>query len=241
MGEEPWRVHTVGFPAIDLIAEGRYAKADALRAAYGLDPARPIVLFTQHSVTTEFDAADAQVRPSLAALERLSAEGVQVIVTYPNNDAGGRRIITELESFAARGLPGIQFHRSLGRHNYHGVLALALDPAARVACVGNSSSGIKETPALLCPTVNIGSRQDGRLRGGNVIDATYDTDAIYTAVRRCFDDTQFRALCRTSPNPYWMGDAGKKIADALAAVKLDARLLRKGMTLKGEARDGWFR
>lgn len=241
MGEEPWRVYTVGFPAIDLIEEGRYAKPDELRAAYGINPRQSLVVFTQHSVTTEFDEAAAQVRPSLIALRRLAQEGVQIIATYPNNDAGGRRIVAELERFAGEGVRNVQLRRSLGRYNYHGILALARGESATVACVGNSSSGIKETPAFLCPAVNIGSRQEGRLRGENVIDAPYDATAIYDAVRRCLHDEAFRQCCRTVPNPYWMGDAGRKIADTLSTVPLDGRLLRKGMTLRGEARDGWFR
>jgi UDP-N-acetylglucosamine 2-epimerase (non-hydrolysing)/GDP/UDP-N,N'-diacetylbacillosamine 2-epimerase (hydrolysing) len=241
MGEEGWRVHTVGFPAIDLIAEGNFASPTELAAAYGLDPARPIVLFTQHSVTTEFDRAAEQVRPALAALERLAREGVQVIATYPNNDAGGRRIIAELEALEAKRLPNILVRRSLGRRNYHGILALARDPAARIACVGNSSSGVKETPAFGCPTVNIGSRQEGRLRAENVIDAGYDADEIYRAVRRCLDDAEFRAACARCENPYGMGNAGAKIAEVLSTVPLDGRLLRKRMMLRGEARDGWFR
>jgi UDP-hydrolysing UDP-N-acetyl-D-glucosamine 2-epimerase len=241
LGEEPWRVHTVGFPAIDLIAEGRYAQVDEVRERLRLDLDRAIVLFTQHSVTTEFDHAREQVRPSLDALTRLAAEGVQVIATYPNNDAGGRQIIEELEAFALRNLPNIQLHRSLGRHLYHGVLALANDAARRVACVGNSSSGIKETPAFTCPTVNIGSRQDGRLRGANVIDVAYDAAAIVDAVHRCLCDGAFRQTCRSSENPYYLGNAGPKIADVLATVPIDQHLLRKRMTLRGEAENGWFR
>jgi UDP-N-acetylglucosamine 2-epimerase (non-hydrolysing)/GDP/UDP-N,N'-diacetylbacillosamine 2-epimerase (hydrolysing) len=241
LGEEPWRVHTVGFPAIDLIAEGRYAQADEVREKLALDLDRPIVLFTQHSVTTEFDRAREQVRPSLDALERLAGEGIQVIATYPNNDAGGRSIIDELETFASRNVANIQLHRSLGRHVYHGVLALAKNPASRVACVGNSSSGIKETPAFTCPTVNIGSRQDGRLRGSNVIDVAYDADNIVDAVHRCLCDATFRNTCRASENPYYLGNAGPKIADVLATVPIDQRLLRKRMTLRGEVRNGWFR
>lgn len=241
MGEEPWRVHTVGFPAIDLIAAGRYAKPDELRDAYGLDPARPAVVFTQHSVTTEFDQAAEQIRPSLAALKRLADEGVQIVATYPNNDAGGRRIVDELERFAVDAGPNVQLYRSLGRNNYHGLLALALDPERRVACVGNSSSGIKETPAFFCPTVNIGSRQEGRLRGENVIDAPYDAGAVYRATIDCLYDEAFRQRCRAAANPYGVGDAGKKIANILSTVELDARLLRKRMTLRGEVQDGWFR
>lgn len=241
MGEEPWRVHTVGFPAIDLISEGRYAKPDEVREQLGLDLERAVILFTQHSVTTEFDCAVEQLQPSLAAIESLAAQGVQCILTYPNNDAGGRQIIEQLEAFRARGIINTQVHRSLGRHMYHGVLALAQNPAIQVACVGNSSSGLKETPAFHCPTVNIGSRQEGRLRGKNVIDAAYSTEAIVGAVECCLFDEGFRAVCRVAENPYWLGDAGPKIANVLATVELGQGLIRKRMTLKGETKDGWFR
>lgn len=241
MGEEPWRVHTVGFPAIDLIAEGRFANAAEVIERLGLDLSRPVVLFTQHSVTTECDQAAAQVTPALEAIERMAGEGIQTILTYPNNDAGGRAIIECLEAFRERGIPGAQVHRSLGRHLYHGVLALARDPSKRVACVGNSSSGLKETPAFSCPAVNIGSRQEGRLRGENVIDADYSAEAIIAAAKRCLFDEDFRGRCRDAENPYWLGDAGPKIAAVLATTPLDQRLIRKRMTLKGEVRDGWFR
>jgi UDP-hydrolysing UDP-N-acetyl-D-glucosamine 2-epimerase len=239
MGEEPWRVHTAGFPAIDLIQAGNFATPDEVRQRLGLDLARPIVLFTQHSVTTEFDQAAEQLRASLKALRQLAADGVQVVATYPNNDAGGRRIIAELETL--RDVANVQLHRSLGRWLYHGVIGLARDPATHIACVGNSSSGIKETPAFFCPTVNIGSRQQGRLRADNVIDTEYRADAIEAAIRRCLNDDAFRAHCRAVENPYGLGDAGKKIAEVLATVALDGRLLRKGMTLVGESKGGWYR
>lgn len=241
MGEESWRVHTVGFPAIDLISEGRFASANEVAEKLGLDMSRPVMLFTQHSVSTEFSQSAEQLAPALVAIEHLAAEGVQTILTYPNNDAGGQAIIEQLEAFGAANIPGTQVRRSLGRHLYHGVLALARDASLRVACVGNSSSGLKETPAFGCPTVNIGSRQEGRLRGENVLDADYDTDSISAAMRRCLYDEDFRTLCCRAENPYWLGNAGPKIAEVLATVPLDQRIIRKRMTLKGEMRDGWFR
>lgn len=241
MGEERWRVHTVGFPAIDLISEGRYATPQEVSEKLHLDLARPVVLFTQHSVTTEFERAEEQVRPSLAAMKALAAKGIQIVITYPNNDAGGRAIIAVLASLEGESIRGIAIHRSLGRHLYHGVLALANDPQNGIVCVGNSSSGIKETPAFGCPTVNIGSRQDGRMRGDNVIDAGYDVQEIVTAVTRCLKDEPFRTTCRTADNPYYLGDAGRKIASVLASVPLNQTLLRKAMTLKGETLDGWYR
>lgn len=241
MGEEPWRVRTVGFPAIDLIREGRFASPPEIIEKLGLNLVSPIVLFTQHSVTTEVEQAHAQLAPSIEAMRRLAAEGVQVVMTYPNNDAGGRVIIAGLTALDKENVEGIKVYRSLGRHLYHGILALARDPAVRVVCVGNSSSGIKETPAFGCPTVNIGSRQSGRLRAGNVIDAGYDASEIVASVRRCLSDGIFRDTARVSPNPYYLGGAGIKVADTLATVPLDQALLRKLLTLKGEVHDGWYR
>lgn len=242
MGEEPWRVHTVGFVDLDLIELGRLTKPLDLAMRYELDLAKPIVIFTQHSVTIEVDAAADQVRPSISALEQLARSGIQIVVTYPNNDAGGRAIIAELEAWCRRGLPGgVQMHPSLGQPNYHGLLALAGDPRYRVVCVGNSSSGIKETPAFRCPAVNIGSRQDGRLRANNVIDTSYDTGEIIAAVGKALNDEQFRNVCRNVINPYGSGNVGKKIADALLKVELGPTLLKKKMCLRGEAHDGWYR
>lgn len=230
MGEEPWRVRTVGLPSLDLIAAGEYAGPEEIRRDLSLCPNRPVVLFCQHSVTTEFGQAGEQVRPSLAALTRLAEEGVQVIITYPNNDAGGRRIMAELQAHFGETPPrNIQIHKSLGRYRFHGVLSL-IGQAGRGACVGNSSALIKETPAFGCPAVNIGARQQGRLRGENVLDVGYDATAIYEAVRRCITDDQFRQQCAAGANPYGAGNAGPSIAEALATIPLDARLLQKRMT-----------
>jgi UDP-N-acetylglucosamine 2-epimerase (non-hydrolysing)/GDP/UDP-N,N'-diacetylbacillosamine 2-epimerase (hydrolysing) len=240
MGEEPWRVHTVGFPAIDLIEDGKFASPQEIRDTLKLDLQKSVVLFTQHSVTTEVDSASDQTAPSIAALRALADDGVQIVMTYPNNDAGGAAITRLLERAAAAD-PRLTLRRSLGRHLYHGVLALARHPGARVVCAGNSSSGIKETPAFGCPAVNIGSRQDGRLRGDNVLDTGYDTTMIAAALRRALFDDGFRRQAQNGVNPYWRGGAGKRVADVLATVPFDQKLLRKQMTLRGEMRDGWFR
>ena len=75
----------------------------------------------------------------------------------------------------------------------------------------------------------------------NVVDAGYDKQEISAAARRCLFDEDFRQACKKVENPYWLGDAGPKIAKVLAEVALDQNLIRKKMTLKGEMRDGWFR
>ena len=112
-----------------------------------------------------------------------------------------------------------------------------------MACVGNSSSGIKETPAFKCPTVNIGSRQQGRLRARNVIDSNYDKEEILIATKKCFEDMEFIDTCNNVINPYGIGDAGKKIADILSATDFtQQKILRKEMTIQGMVNsEGWFK
>lgn len=229
LGEEPWRIYNVGFPAIDLIVAGEFTLPSELKEKYGLTSDKPIIIFTQHSVTTEYKKAAEQVKPSLEALRILAREGCQVVITYPNNDAGGRRIIKEIENLKEEKLENVQVHQSLGRYDYHGILNLCGRKGTGV-CVGNSSSGIKETPALGCPVVNIGPRQNGRLRADNVIDVDYDKDLILDATRKALCDEVFRKKCHECKNPYGAGNAGEKISDVLATIDINLKLLQKKIT-----------
>ena len=241
MGEESWRVHTAGFPAIDLINEGNFAKPLEIEEMLKIDVNKPIVLFTQHSVTTEFDKACEQVSVSLLAIKELVNKGIQCIITYPNNDAGGKQIIQKINELENECQKNLTIRKSLGRYLYHGILALARDKSLNILCIGNSSSGIKETPAFGCPTINIGSRQNGRLRANNVLDVDYDEKAIINAVEKCFSDDSFRHQCFNCENPYYVGGAGKKISKVLSSVELGQKLIRKKMTLLGENNSGWYR
>ncbi|MEW9797567.1 UDP-N-acetylglucosamine 2-epimerase [Alteromonas sp. CYL-A6] len=227
LGEEPWRVFNVGLPSIDAIVQGKLAAEHEIETRWPVDLSRPIVVFTQHSVTTQFDKAEEQILASLGALTRLLENGVQLFLTYPNNDAGGKRIIQALTDFASQHTKDVYLTPSMGSYYYHGMLALARDPQRRVACVGNSSSGIKETPIFGCPTVNIGSRQDGRLRAENLIDVGYDKQAILAAVQTCLFDDAFRQRCFSAHNPYGDGTAARQIVDVLCSVALDNALIAK--------------
>jgi len=229
LGEEPWRIRNVGLPSIDLIVAGHFATPTELCEKYGIIPDKPTVIFTQHSVTTQFEKADEQVKSSLEAMRILAEEDCQVIITYPNNDAGGQRIIKEIEKLKQEKIKNIQIHKSLGHYDYHGLLNLC-GRIGKGVCVGNSSSGIKETPVLGCPAVNIGPRQKSRLRADNVIDVGYNRDEIVDAVRKALYDGKFRKRCRSCKNPYGAGNAGEKIANTLATIDINLKLLRKKMT-----------
>jgi len=229
LGEEPWRVFNVGLPSLDLIREGLYAQPKELIAEFGFDLSRPIVLFCQHSVATEQELAGAQIRPSLQALAELASAGFQIVITYPNDDAGGRTILEELRRFHRERPHADHLVASLGRRRFHGMLNL-MGRVGRGVLAGNSSAGIKETPAFGCPAVNIGSRQHGRLRANNVADAPYDTDAILGAIRRALEDVDYRKSCRGCENPYGDGTAGTRIAEILATTPLGLELVQKKMT-----------
>ena len=241
MGEEDWRVVNVGFPGLDGLALNDLDSEESVLDYLNFTSDSPIVLFTQHSITTEPHMASYQVKETLIAIEQLLLDGVQVVATYPNNDWGGDDIVRELLEFESKGHVNFRLIPSLGRRRYHGVLNLALKENYKVACIGNSSSGLKETPAFKCPTVNIGDRQKGRLSGENVIHCTNQADLIYKSVQTCLHDQNYRQLCLDVTNPYGVGNAGKKMHDYLRDIPLGDELLKKKMTLSGQQNDGWFK
>jgi len=219
LGEEEWRVVFAGLPTLDTIRRNELTPPEETCREFALDRARPILVFTQHPVSTEPDKARAQV---VESLEALKAVGAQTVITYPNSDPGSQAIIDAFGAYEA--VPHFQFHKSLGRRRYLGLLNVAW------AVVGNSSSGIKETPSFGIPCVNVGTRQLGRLRAENVIDAGYDRDAIARAVSAALHDEETRTRARKCSKPYGEGRCGEIVAARLAEVPLGERLLRKRMT-----------
>ena len=232
MGEEGWRVHETGFPPVDLIQARQFAEPQEVITALGLDhrEALPIVLFTQHPISTSPGTAKAEIDASMTALARAEKElGAQIVLTHPNGDIGSDVIVAALEEFAETH-PDARLRKSLGRHLYHGLLNLC--GMTRGVCVGNSSSGLKETPAFHCPAVDIGPRQNGRLRALNVLHVACEAEAIFSAIEKCVTDDDFRAAVRSAENPYGRGDAGPAIARILAEADLsDPKLVQKQTVL----------
>ncbi len=229
LGEEKWRIFNVGFSVVDLIRQGEYASPQEISRKFGIALDKPVILFSQHSVTTEVEDTLSQIKPSINALRYFAKKGIQVIATYPNNDAGGRRIIAELEKMRKQHTAGFKIYPHLGRYDYHGFLNVC-GKIGRGVCVGNSSSGIKETPAFGCPFVNIGTRQKGRLRSTNVIDTDYNYKQIIAVIEKSLFDEKFRQKCKKCKNPYGKGQAGKQIADIIARIPINKKLIQKRIT-----------
>ena len=230
LGEEKWRVHLAGYPAIDLIKKNEYSKISNLKKEFNINFKRPLIIFTQHPISNNFNEVDNQLLSSLNAIQKfVDAYEAHCIITFPNNDAGGNIIVDSIEKFAL-GKSNITLVKSLGRKRYWGFLNLAKNQNYNIVCMGNSSSGIKETPAFCCPTINIGSRQDGRMQGKNVINCPYDEDKIFKALEKTIFDKKFREICKHAKNPYGIGNAANKIAKILSSLNLDKKILTKRMS-----------
>ena len=228
LGEEKWRVFNVGFAAIDLFKKNTYASSNEIIKKFKIDINKPIILFTQHPITTNYTESEKEISPSLKALNKIAKLNYNIIITYPNNDIGSLKIINKIKKIKNR---KIKVYNSIGSFYYHGILNLNKLKIQKVVCVGNSSSGIKETPYFKCPTVNIGTRQDGRLRANNVIDVNYNANEIYMAIIRSINDVSFQNKINKTHNPYDGGNTGKNIANILKKLNFNIKkILNKQMT-----------
>ena len=215
MGEEPWRVVVSGAPAIDNLLERPPLPREELAERLGSLDGRTL-LVTYHPVTLEFDQTEEQVEELLAALDTADAE---VVVTYPNVDMSGRFLVERFERWA-QGREGARFVANLGSQAYLSLMRYA------AAMIGNSSSGIIEAASFELPVVNIGTRQQGRLRPPNVIDVGYDRGEIEAALRRALSE-EFRASLNGLQNPYGDGRAAERIVAKLKEVELGQTLIVK--------------
>jgi len=216
MGEEPWRVVLSGSPAIDQIRSTELLSPALLRERFGLRLPRRFLLVTYHPVTLEYAQADWQIRQLLEAVQ---GSGLPAVFTAPNQDTNGRVIRQYIESYV-RQHPESQLVTNFGSQGYLSLMALAS------AMVGNSSSGIIEAGSFELPVVNVGTRQEGRLRGRHVLDVNYTSEEIRAGIERALG-AETRETMRGMLNPYGVGRAAELIVERLAEVELDDRLLRK--------------
>jgi UDP-hydrolysing UDP-N-acetyl-D-glucosamine 2-epimerase len=214
MGEPPETVHNVGCPRMDLVARVVGAPTSTLSNVFDegvggrFDLDQPFLLVSQHPVTTEYGDGERQITETLLAMRDV---GLPAIVLWPNADAGSEHV--------ARGMR--KFRESYDDDHFHFLKNLPIEDyiqlMKRTAClVGNSSSGIREGSFIGTPVVNIGSRQEGRQRGANVLDVDYDRAAIAAAIGQQIEHGSY------GHDPiYGSGDAGRQIAEILSSAEID--------------------
>lgn len=212
MGEDPSSIYVVGCPSIDVLVNTPHVPKEKIENELGLDFSRPVILMIQHPVTTEDRESYDQIRETIEAIKSLK---IQAVVLLPNNDAGHSRIIEEIKSSGLKWFPSLPTLQFINL--YRNVWALA----------GNSSSGIHETPTLGIPAINIGTRQQGRERACNVIDAPYDRKKIAEALKKALYDETFRESVRKMVNPYGNGTSAKQIVSVLKQIKLEGIIQKR--------------
>ena len=231
LGEEPWRVVVSGAPSLDNVHSVDLLSKEEMEANHNINLSRPPLLVTFHPVTLEYEQTERQVSELLAALD---ASGLPVIFTMPNADTYSRVIQSMISDYAGTH-SGSYVIDNLGIQNYFSLMSFA------TAMVGNSSSGIIEAATFGLPVVNIGTRQDGRIRSGNVVDVGYTSDDILDGIRTV-SQSGFRNSLRNMLNVYGTGHASKKIVDRLHSIVLDTALVRKRFhdvhTNSGSSSDG---
>ncbi len=171
MGEEAQSIFTIGSPGMDVIFSKELPAITEVKEHYGISFEKySMVLF--HPVTTEFEQVQQQARKLVEAL--IESEGNYVVV-YPNNDHGADFILAEYQKIQTN--ERFKIYPSLRHTSY---LTLLKNSAS---IIGNSSSGIQEAPCYGVPTVNIGTRQNGReISAGHIIHCGYGKEEIAGAI-----------------------------------------------------------
>lgn len=216
LGEESWRIIVSGELSLDNLATLKLLTRGQLEARFHVRLPDPFLLVTYHPVTLEYEQTEWQIKELLKALD---ASGLPVVFTTPNADTANRVVLDAIKHFA-NAHPSVWHVDNLGMQAYFSVMSLA------AAMVGNSSSGILEAASFKLPVVNIGTRQDGRLRSRNVIDCGYAAKEIATAMSKTLS-ADFRASLHDLTNLYGSGGASARIVERLKAVALDDSLTRK--------------
>ncbi len=213
MGEEPEKVFSVGCPSIDAIKNICTLSKKEILEKYQLRT--PYALVLQHPVTSEIEDTDQQI---VSTIDAVLESGISALMIYPNNDAGYTSIVSQLNKTKIRHVPTLSLKDYVSLLKHSSLL------------IGNSSSGIHETATFHIPTINVGTRQSGRLRPKNVLDVGYVKEEILSAIYECLNSEEFLETCKNCENPYGDGNSSKRIIQILKEVDIGGDVIQKRIT-----------
>lgn len=217
LGENPSKVFTVGGLGVDSILRAPLLSREDTEAALKFKFRRRNLLVTFHPATLDFIPAVQQLDQLLGALSELNDTGL--IFTMSNADTDGRLLNEKISEFC-RSHESARVFSSLGQKLYFSCMK-HID-----GVVGNSSSGLLEAPSFKIGSINLGSRQRGRLRSNSVIDCDVTKSAIQEALKKLFSP-EFQRNLKTVINPYGNGGASEAIVTHIERLRLGDDLLVK--------------
>lgn len=214
MGEDPVKVFNTGCPSIDLaeeVIQSSDLDYDPFERYGGVgkihDWKKGYIVVLQHPVTTEYTESRLHIEETLKAIHSLK---IPTFWFWPNVDAGSDGTSKGIRAFReSHEIDHIHFFKNMEGRDF---LRLLFNSKC---LIGNSSVGIRECAYMGVPVVNIGSRQNGRERGQNVIDVSYDSKVIREAIEYSMNRGRTRDLT------YGGGEAGKVIAETIATAPLN--------------------
>ena len=217
LGERPDRVFNVGAPGLEHLQRTSLLDRQELESRLNFSLGEQCFLATYHPATlSERPPADA-LQNLLDTLDRFP--DVKIILTYPNADTFGRSLLYQIKDYASERPDRVLLSSSLGQLLYLSALR-EVD-----LMVGNSSSGLVEAPSFRTPTVNIGKRQQGRLRAKSVIDCEENTDAIEKAIVKALSK-KFQEKVQHTTNPYAQSNTSQRIVSQLKNISLEGLLVK---------------
>jgi UDP-N-acetylglucosamine 2-epimerase (non-hydrolysing) len=211
LGEAPERVWNVGAVGLEHLNRTTLLTNEQLSKSLNFEITGPFFLITYHPVTLMDEDPKVAINKLLAALDKFPAH--QVILTFPNADSGGRQIIPLLKAYVAKDPKRALAVESLGQLRYLSALSMT------DAMIGNSSSGIVEAPAFKKATVNIGSRQEGRMAADSVINCQGSEVEITQAIEKALS-CEFIETLKLVVNPYGQENTCEKVIKILTTAKL---------------------
>lgn len=218
LGEQPTNVFNVGALGIENINRLTLLDKQTFESSIGFRFRKLNFLVTFHPVTLEYNTAETQFKNLLQALDRFPDAGV--IFTKPNADTDGRIIVDMIDEYVSKNNDRAIAVASLGQMRYLSALQFV------DAVIGNSSSGLVEVPSFKKPTINVGDRQRGRIKGESVIDCEPSTDSIHDAIIVSLS-SDFQNRLQQIVNPYGNQNASEKITDVLKTFPLEGILKKK--------------
>ncbi|WP_405289641.1 UDP-N-acetylglucosamine 2-epimerase [Methanobrevibacter sp.] len=210
MGENPENIFVVGAPGLDSIIKVKdNIDEKYLKEKYNI--VKDFVLVLQHPVSLEVESSSNQIKQTLDAV---TLTDYQILLIYPNADAGGRAMIEKIKEY------DVDAYKNIPHDDFIGLLGLAS------ALIGNSSSGIIESSSFKLPVINIGTRQAGREKAENVVDVGYDSNEILNALNYIKSNDYLDKLDNCI-NPYGDGKSGENILKILKDLNINVDLLNK--------------
>ena len=225
LGEAPERVFSFGSLGVENILKASPLSREELENDLKINFLEKNLLVTFHPVTLEKGAAERQIDELLAALDELRE--TMIVFTHPNADAEGDVIARRIQEFVKVKTDRYLFS-SLGLKRYFSMIR-QID-----AVVGNSSSGIIEVPSFKVATINIGSRQEGRIQPPSVINCKPEKDDISRAIQKSYDPA-FREMLKTAVNPYDRKGTAENILNVLKTYDLTDIIRKRFYDIKEAA------